>query len=75
MGYSLRTEKYRYTIWMNDYTTDQPFENNKVFAAELYDYVNDPLEKYNVVDDKKYNEISKEMKSNMLQFFESQLRK
>ena len=75
MGYSLRTEKYRYTIWMNDYTSDQPFENNKVFAAELYDYINDPLEKYNVVDDKKYNEISKEMKSNILQFFESQLRK
>ncbi len=74
MGYSLRTDKYRYTIWMNDFTTNQPFENNKVFAAELYDYVKDPLEKHNVVDDKNYTTISKEMKSNMLQFFAAQVR-
>jgi iduronate 2-sulfatase len=59
---------------MNDFTTNQPFENNKVFAAELYDYVKDPFEKYNVVDDKNYTTISKEMKSNMLQFFAAQVR-
>ena len=75
MGYSLRTDKYRYTVWMNDFTTNQPFEKNKVFADELYDYVNDPLEKNNVVDDKNYTNISKEMKSNMLQFFAGQLHK
>jgi arylsulfatase A-like enzyme len=75
MGYSLRTNSYRLTIWMNDFTTDQAFEARKVFATELYDYTKDPLEKYNVFEDKKYTNIAQEMKNNMLQFFAAQVHK
>ena len=50
MGYSLRTEKYRYTIWMNDFTTTAPFSANKIYAQELYDLSKDPLEKMNVLN-------------------------
>lgn len=72
MGYSLRTAKYRYTIWMSDFTSQQPFNSNKVYATEMYDYVNDPLEKVNVVNDKKYKSASNEMYKNVLSFFKAQ---
>jgi arylsulfatase A-like enzyme len=75
MGYSLRTAQYRFTIWMNDFTTDQAFDEHKVFATELYDYVNDPLEKVNIADDKKNMPAAKQMKAQMLQFFAAQLHK
>jgi hypothetical protein len=75
MGYSIRTEKYRFTIWMNNFTTKQPFNTASVFATELYDYVKDPLEKLNVVNDKSYASISKDLYNKMLVFFKSQEKK
>ena len=72
MGYSLRTDNYRYTIWMNNFTSKQEFSDSKVYASELYDYVNDPLEKVNVVNDKNYITTSKELKSKMIAFFNSE---
>jgi len=72
MGYSMRTDKYRYTIWMSNFTSDQPFDVKKMYASELYDYVNDPLEKANVVNDKKYTVASREMYEKMIAFFKSQ---
>ena len=73
MGYTLRTERYRYTIWMNDFTSKQAFETSKVYASELYDYEKDPLEKVNVVKDKKYENTSSELNSKMIEFFKSQV--
>jgi arylsulfatase A-like enzyme len=75
MGYSLRTDKYRYTIWMNNFTSKQAYSESQVYASELYDYVKDPLEKVNVVNDKNYTSISKEMKVKMLAYFKSELAK
>jgi iduronate 2-sulfatase len=42
MGYAMRTERYRFTVWVgrNDHT--------KVDAIELYDHANDPQENYNL---------------------------
>ena len=75
MGYSLRTDKYRFTIWMNNFTSKQPFDESQVYSSEMYDYVKDPLEKVNVVNDKNYITISKEMKAKMLAYFKSELAK
>lgn len=75
MGYTLRTERYRYTIWMNDFTSKQAFETSKVYASELYDYEKDPLEKVNVVADKGYEKTSSELKAKMIAFFKSQEQK
>ena len=75
MGYSLRTDKYRFTIWMNNFTSKQPFNESQVYASEMYDYVNDPLEKVNVVNDKNYADISKDMKSKMLAYCKIELTK
>jgi iduronate 2-sulfatase len=42
MGYSMRTDRYRYTEWVDT--------NKKVTAHELYDHQIDPLENKNVAD-------------------------
>lgn len=72
MGYTLRTPRYRYTIWMNDFTSKQAFDSKKVYAGELYDYEKDPLEKVNVVADKAYANTSASLKAKMIAFFKSQ---
>jgi arylsulfatase A-like enzyme len=73
MGYSIRNERYRYTVWMgNDFRSSQPFDEKLLVATELYDYEKDPLETVNVIDDKNYAVVSKNMKEQMVQFFKSQ---
>ena len=72
MGYSLRNDNYRFTIWMNNFTSKQPFNESQIYASEMYDYVKDPLEKVNVVNDKNYTSISASLKSKMVAFFKSQ---
>jgi hypothetical protein len=60
---------------MHDFTSDQPFSESKVYATEMYDYVNDPLEKVNVVNDKKYMAASKDMHDKMVAYFKTQEKK
>lgn len=43
MGYSMRTDRYRYTEWQNK-------KSGKVEARELYDHETDPAENDNVAD-------------------------
>jgi len=71
MGYSMRTEQYRYTVWLKDFTSDQAYNANKVYAKELYDYVKDPLEKVNVSDDKKYASIAADLDKKLVAYFKS----
>lgn len=42
MGYSMRTDRYRFTQWKQ--------RNGTIIAQELYDHQTDPLENVNVVD-------------------------
>jgi iduronate 2-sulfatase len=73
MGYSIRNEQYRYTIWMKDhYRSNKPFNKALMVASELYDYKKDPNETANVVDEKAYATIAKSMYDEMLGFFKSQ---
>jgi arylsulfatase A-like enzyme len=73
MGYTLRTERYRFTIWMaNGFRTNKPFTEADVYATELYDYQKDPMETVSVGNEKEYNTVAKEMKCKMLQYFKSQ---
>ncbi|MEX0321761.1 MAG: sulfatase [Puniceicoccaceae bacterium] len=44
MGYSLRTEQFRFTQWID-------FKTGKLLSEELYDHSLDPLERINVVTD------------------------
>jgi hypothetical protein len=43
-----------------------------IIGEELYDYINDPEETENVVNEKKYNSISIELKNKMVEFFKTQ---
>jgi iduronate 2-sulfatase len=71
MGYSMRTSQYRYTVWLKDFTSDQVYNADKVYAKELYDYDKDPLEKVNVSDDKKYASIAADLDKKMVVYFKS----
>ena len=42
MGYSMRTERYRFTVWVSDK------DHSKVDAIELYDHETDPQENANI---------------------------
>jgi iduronate 2-sulfatase len=73
MGYSLRTNRYRITMWItNNLRDNKPFDESAVTATELYDYQKDPLETINVYNSKEYVAVAKEMKANMLEFFKAQ---
>ncbi|MCX6171526.1 MAG: hypothetical protein NT048_01640 [Flavobacterium sp.] len=57
---------------MNNFNSKEAFNESQVYASEMYDYVKDPLEKVNVVNDKNYTSISASLKSKMIAFFKSQ---
>jgi arylsulfatase A-like enzyme len=55
MGYSIRTKRFRYTVWFGKaFRTWMPYDPKAVLARELYDYEKDPLEKENVADKAEY---------------------
>jgi arylsulfatase A-like enzyme len=57
MGYTIRTERFRYTEWMKDsYRTDIPYNKKYVIAREMYDYEKDPLEKASIIDNPGYKQ-------------------
>jgi arylsulfatase A-like enzyme len=62
MGYSIRTNRFRYTVWMSKgFRTWMPYDEKLVIASELYDYEKDPLETENVLDKPEYQNDRKKM--------------
>ena len=56
MGYSMRTDRYRYTEWV--YFNETEFEPDwsvSLYASELYDHDVDHYENYNKADDSSYS--------------------
>jgi arylsulfatase A-like enzyme len=72
MGYSIRTEKYRYTVWVN--WKDKVLDMNKIIVTELYDYEKDPLETENLVDKKEYAAVLKTMQAHFDDFKAKRIR-
>ena len=54
MGYSMRTQRFRYTEWKNRKT-------GKVMASELYDHDKDPRENVNAVAEPEYKQDVKRL--------------
>ena len=50
MGYSMRTDRYRYTEWLR-------WKNRELVARELYDHQRDPQETANVIDNPAYRSV------------------
>ena len=68
MGYSMRTSRYRYTVWLPfDHET---FKSNwsNIVAQELYDHKIDPEENFNVVFKKSYKSVNTLLR-NKIKFF------
>ncbi|XP_046563742.1 iduronate 2-sulfatase-like [Haliotis rubra] len=66
IGYSMRTEEYRYTEWVN--FTAMPIYKplwDQQLGAELYDHMKDPEENYNRVDDPAYKDLRVELSRNL----------
>ena len=75
MGYSLRDKRYRYTIWMNNnFRSTQAFNPDFIVGTELYDYDKDPNETNNVVDEKEYKSVAKDLKTKIIAFFAAQVK-
>ena len=73
MGYSIRNNQYRYTVWMKDnFRSNQPFNPALIVGIEMYDYKKDPLETINVAKEKSYDVVSKELYGKMVAYFKSQ---
>lgn len=49
MGYSMRTDRYRFTQWFD--------KNKQVMATELYDHFKDENENMNIAGDRKYESL------------------
>ena len=76
MGYSIRNNTYRYTIWMKDnFRSYKAFNKNLVVGTELYDYKKDPNETINVAKEKEYTLTVKKMRQNMLNYLASEFKK
>lgn len=54
MGYSIRTDQYRYNEWID-------IKNKEIVAKELYDLKNDPLCKECIVDEPQYKDLIAEL--------------
>jgi len=68
MGYSLRDNRYRYTVWFDhNYRTTLLYDEKYVVGRELYDYQKDPLETVNHADDKAYAAVRKLMQERLMQ--------
>jgi len=55
MGYSMRTDRYRFTVWVDQ--TD----HSKIAALELYDHESDPQENINIAADPKNKALVEEL--------------
>lgn len=57
-GYSVRTDRYRLTLWIQDnYHTYRSFDEKLVLAGELYDYQEDPNETINLYASQKHKAV------------------
>jgi len=59
MGYTMRTDRYRYTEWV---TRD---EKRELLAQELYDHQVDPQENANLIDDPAYVDVTPKLMAQM----------
>ena len=71
-GYSFRTDRYRYTVWLNGKKSTDPVFEEDIFAEELYDYKIDPAETVNLAKDEKSKSLIQRFQKLAANFFNSQ---
>jgi len=73
MGYSFRTKRHRYTVWIKNKKSTEPIYIEDIHAEELYDYDNDPLETENIIDYPEQQRIKTTFQTLAARFFNSQI--
>jgi iduronate 2-sulfatase len=53
-GYTMRIPRYRYTEWR---------DNENIITVEIYDHINDPQENINIAQQTEFSELSKKLKA------------
>lgn len=67
MGYTIRTDRYRYTAWYkNGYNAAKPYDEQNLEFEELYDYAIDPLETKNLADQASLTSVKNSIKSKLI---------
>jgi len=74
-GYSFRTDKFRYTVWIKGKTSIDTITDKDIIAEELYDYENDPLETENHINDPRYERAQQDLIAYSKIFFASERNK
>jgi iduronate 2-sulfatase len=64
MGYSIRTQQFRYIQWNN-------FETGEILATELYDHYSDPVEMENLALDENYMGLLIDLSSKLKEAYPS----
>ena len=71
-GYSFRTDRYRYTVWLNGKKSTDPIFKEDIFAEELYDYELDPKETINLANEENSANLIKRFQKLAANFFNTQ---
>lgn len=67
MGYSMRTDHYRLTLWFRGHFREEKIAvKDKIEAVEFYDYQTDPLETRSLVNVPEYNELMRKMTQELM---------
>lgn len=73
MGYTMRTSRYRVTLWLSGEFYEGPIvDDPKVIAQELYDYQEDPNETRSLAKDPEYAAVFEELKAELLAHLKQQ---
>ena len=71
MGYSIRDERYRYTIWVD--WKNRKTDVTTVLAEELYDYQSDPNETVSVVDKPEHKAALQQMRNYWIEYINARI--
>lgn len=73
MGYSLRTQRFRLTLWLKGEHKKQSIVDNPVIlSAELYDYKKDPFETESLAGKAEYKETLAKLRAKLLTLLQEQ---
>ena len=73
MGYTMRTYRYRITLWLKgDFNKKDLFRDPVIDAVELYDYKTDPQERVSLAGDPQYAQVVEELKTKLLKMLNSE---
>ncbi|XP_037819307.1 iduronate 2-sulfatase [Lucilia sericata] len=69
MGYSLRTNHYRYTLWVQFYPHNFTRDFSNIFGEEMYDHRLDAAEEINLVDWPEFDDIRLWLRDKLIKAF------